>query len=122
MQKLGDAPELREVGSGPYGLVAWERLTDVRNGQPGCLERAAVHFDGTVLDPKDESFVDLTAHHVAHPSCVLAHVERLVRIAVDEQAAGEDRMQDRSAEHAARDKNPGKLPHRPIEVLNVQAP
>src|SRR5260370_6780365 len=56
---------------------------------------------------------------MAHRSCVLTHIERLIRIAIDEQTAGEDRMQNCHAQHATRDEDASKLVHGLTEVLGV---
>src|SRR5207249_2749562 len=70
---------------------------------------------------KDDPFavVALDIEDMAHRSRVLAHVEGLMRIAVDEESTAEDRMHDRRAQDASGREHARELSDGLIEILDI---
>src|SRR4051812_40381002 len=74
-----------------------------------------------MLDPKDDPFsvVALDVEDMSHRPRVLAHVEGLMWIAVDEESTAEDRMHDRRAQDASGREHTRELGDGLIEILDV---
>ena len=89
--------------------------------RPAASNAAEIALDRPVLHPemKDPAAPSFHVEHVLHRLQVLAHVERAVLVAGDEEPARDDRVQDADAQRAAGREHARELGDRAVEILDV---